>query len=58
MPKARWKTRRNAELGRRLRADIRETGLRWHDECGTPDPTGTQALLRIAYPRRREVAGR
>lgn len=57
MPKKRWKTRRNAELGRRLRADIREAGLPWRDECGAPDPTGSQALAWIAYPqlRRKEM---
>lgn len=58
MARNRAKNRMLAKLGRRLRAEIRETGLPWRDECGVPDPTGTQALAWIAYPdlRRKELA--
>ncbi len=58
MPKNREMTRSNAKLGRRLRAEIRESGLDWRDACGVRDPTGGRALAWIAYPGiRREDAG-
>lgn len=46
-------TRKNAKLGKNMRAEIQKNGLAFKDECGIPDPTAAAAFHNIAFPKRK-----